>query len=210
MQALQQALRGIAASEMRQDTGHDLAHLDRVWCNCQRIMENEAGATPAWLLAAAYLHDLVNLSKSDLHRDQASRRSAKAAQPHLTALGFDTVAQEAITHAIEAHSFSAAISPTTIEAKILRDADRLDAIGAIGIARTFMISGQMQTPLYDAADPFAHNRPLDDRAYALDHWEQKLLGLADTLCTQSAKTIAAERVAFMRLYLAQLGKEIDH
>lgn len=208
MEALRLALRNIVAKQMPCDAGHDLAHLDRVWRNCQRISAAETQVDQKCLLAAAYLHDLVNLPKSSFDRAQASRLSAQAALPHLVVLGFDTGTQLAVAHAIEAHSFSAGIPPTTIEAKILRDADRLDALGAIGIARTFMISGQMQTPLYDPDDPFAQNRQPDDRKWALDHWEIKLLRLPDGLCTDAAKTMAKERLAFMRLYLAQLSQEL--
>ncbi len=78
---------------------------------------------------------------------------------------------------IEAHSFSANIETRTLEAKILQDADRLDAIGVIGAARCFYIAGRMGSALYDSNDPMAENRPLDDKNYALDHFRTKLFNL---------------------------------
>ncbi|MCP5995663.1 HD domain-containing protein, partial [Klebsiella pneumoniae] len=77
----------------------------------------------------------------------------------------------AVEHAIEAHSFSAGIAPQSLEAKIVQDADRLEALGAIGLARVFAVSGALGTALFDADDPFAGARALDDKAFALDHFQ---------------------------------------
>lgn len=202
------ALRAIAAAEMSQDTAHDLAHLDRVWVNCQRIAEGEGVPLDTRLTAAAYLHDLVNLPKTHQDRGMASRLAAIAAEPHLKNLGVDADDILAIQHAIEAHSFSAGIEPLTVHAQILRDADRLDALGAIGIARTFAVAGSVGQTLYDASDPFAQFRPLDDRTYSLDHWQVKLLRLGNGLCTKTAQRIAHERLGRMRVFLANLSDEI--
>ncbi|HDO7482899.1 TPA: HD domain-containing protein, partial [Escherichia coli] len=70
---------------------------------------------------------------------------------------------EAVCHAIAAHSFSAQIAPLTTEAKIVQDADRLEALGAIGLARVFAVSGALGLALFDGEDPFAQHRPLDDK-----------------------------------------------
>ncbi|RYE66898.1 MAG: phosphohydrolase [Rhizobiaceae bacterium] len=91
------------------------------------------------------------------------------------------------------HSFSANLEPQTIEAKILQDADRLDAIGMIGAARCFYIAGRMGSALYDPADPLAKHRPLDDRTFAIDHFETKLFKLADGFKTQAGRQAANER-----------------
>ena len=207
MEALRDALRGIAAQEMAQDSAHDLAHLDRVWASCRRIAATEGGDLRI-LLAGAYLHDLVNLPKDAPNRAKASTLAAEAAAQHLTRLGYKPEEVAASQHVIAAHSFSAGIEPQTLEARILRDADRLDAIGAIGLARCFAVSGALGRPLYDPADPFARDRPLDDKAQALDHFPLKLLRLGQGMLTHTGQQVAAERTALMQAFLNDLAAEI--
>ena len=109
---------------------------------------------------------------------------------------------------IETHSFSAGLAPKTLEAKIFQDADRLDAIGAIGVARCFQVSGRMDSALYDLADPAAKARPLDDRAYALDHFPAKLFKLADGFWTAEGRRLAAARTKLMRDFVTALRAEV--
>ena len=92
---------------------------------------------------------------------------------------------------------------------ILQDADRLDALGAIGIARTFAVSGALGRPIYDAADPFSQIRDLDDRNYAIDHWPAKLLRLPALMNTDSGKALARQRIILMKSFLTQLACELD-
>ncbi|CUH63490.1 putative hydrolase [Thalassovita gelatinovora] len=207
MDPLRQTLRDIAGRDMAQDSAHDLAHLDRVWSTCTRIAAAEGGNRKV-LLAAAYLHDLVNLPKDAPNRTQASQLAAKAAAPHLQTLGFSKTEIAQTRHAIEAHSFSAGIEPETQEARILRDADRMDAIGAIGIARAFAVSGQLNRPIHHPDDPFAIHRTPDDGAYALDHWPAKLLRLADGMTTETGRALAQKRLSSMHRYLSDLADEI--
>jgi uncharacterized protein len=206
--ALRAACRAIAAREMAADSAHDLAHLDRVWANAQAIADGEGGADLDVLCAAAYLHDLVNLPKDAPDRAQASTLSAQAAVPHLPSLGMTPDQINATKHAIAAHSFSAGIPPETPEAAILRDADRLDALGAIGIARAFAVSGALDRALYHAGDPFAAARPPDDQSFSLDHWPAKLLRLPDGMTTETGRRIAWARVATMRRFARDLATEI--
>jgi len=98
--------------------------------------------------------------------------------------------------------------PETPEAKILQDADRLDAIGAIGIARCFHVGGRMGGALYHPGDPAAEARPLDDRAYALDHFAAKLFKLGDGFLTAEGQRMAAARLAFMTDFVAAFRAEI--
>ena len=116
---------------MASDAAHDLAHLDRVWRNCQRIAEGEGVVAGSTLLAAAYFHDLVNLPKDDPNRVGASTMSADTAEELLAPFSFSEEDIATIRNAIEAHSYSANIPARNIEAKILRDADRLDALGLL-------------------------------------------------------------------------------
>ena len=174
------------------DGSHDSAHLQRVWKNAAKIHAGEGGDLEM-LCAAVLLHDCVSVEKNDPRRAQASRLAAQKATGLLTDMGWpsDRVAQTA--HAIEAHSFSAGIAPVTLEAKILQDADRLDAIGLIGAARCFYIAGRMGSGLYNSDEPVARSRPLDDRAYALDHFHAKLFKLADGFQTVTGAAMARQR-----------------
>ena len=213
MDALRTRLRRIVAQRMEQDPAHDLAHLDRVWTNAHRIARNENGdksdADLRVLMAAAYLHDLVNLPKDAPNRAEASTLSAQQAEPILRELGFADAEIKATQHAIAAHSYSAGIPAQSAEAHILRDADRLDALGAIGIARTFIVAGSMGRAVYDPADPFAAARDLDDQSWSIDHWHLKLLQLPGEMVTAKGREIAEKRARLMLAYLEQLAKEID-
>ena len=161
------------------------------------------------LAAAAWLHDLVNPPKDSPDRSRASALSAEAALPILAGEGFPGAKTAAVRQAILTHSFSAGLTPETLEAKILQDADRLDALGAVGIARTFYVAGRMNSSLFHPTDPLAEARDHDDRAFALDHFETKLFRIAETLHTVTAQKIAAGRVAVMRQFVADLLGEID-
>ena len=189
------------------DGAHDLGHLRRVWKRAQ-LISLDTPCDLEILLAACMFHDLVNLPKSHPERARASTLSAEAACHFLRADGFPEAKLSAVGHAIAAHSFSAAITPMTTEARVLQDADRLEALGAIGIARMFHVSGAMGGGLFDAEDPMALNRPRDDRAFALDHIETKLLKLVDTMQTAPGRAMAAERAEWMLSFRTRLLSEI--
>lgn len=188
------------------DAAHDMAHLYRVWKNVRDIHAIEGGDLEA-LCAATILHDAVNLPKDHPDRAKASHLSGKVAQQALTGLKWDAPRIDAVVHAIEAHSFSAGIAPKTLEARILQDADRLDAIGAIGIARCFMVGGALDRTLYDPNDPTAQNRDLNDGQFTIDHFPLKLLQLKDSFQTATGRKIAGERHAYMTGFLDQLGRD---
>lgn len=209
MENLRKQLRDIVQREMEQDPAHDALHLDRVWTNAHRIALDEGNVDLRVLIAAAYLHDLVNLPKDHPDRKMASTYSAQKAEPILTQLGYSEIEIQQAQHAISAHSYSAGIDPKSREAVILRDADRLDALGAVGIARTFMVAGQMDRPLADPQDPFAADRHLDDQLWSIDHWHLKLLQLPQEMRTRKGKKIARKRARLMLAYLRQLAKEMD-
>ena len=206
--ALRDHLRQIVQDQMALDPAHDLAHLDRVWRNAQTIAAAEHIGDLKVLLAACYLHDLVNLPKGHPNRALASAQSADAAGPILTGLGFTPDQIKSAQHAITAHSYSAGIPPETPEAMILRDADRLEALGAIGIARTFVVAGALGLSLYDPADPHARRRPLRDDRFAMDHWQVKLLNLPKGMLTPTGRTIAGQRAQVMLDYLAVFSAEV--
>lgn len=179
------------------DGSHDVAHLHRVWKNCRRISKLEGGDRRI-LCAAVLLHDAVAVEKN----------SAQQATLTLTRLEWAPADIAAVAHAIEAHSFSAGIPPQTLEAKILQDADRLDAIGLIGVARCFYIGGRMRSALYDAADPRAEHRQYDDKRFSLDHFETKLFKLQDGFQTAAGRQMAEQRTERMRRFVDDLLEEV--
>ncbi len=190
------------------DPAHDLAHVRRVVENARRLAAAE-GARLAVVLPAAWLHDCVIVPKDSPHRSHASREAAAAAVAFLVEIDYPLRDLEPVRHAIEAHSFSAGIAPTTLEAKVVQDADRLDAIGAVGIARCLMLAGRMNSALYHPNDPFPYDRAPDDKRYAVDHFYAKLLGLADTMQTPTGRQEAKRRTCFLETFLDQLGSEIS-
>jgi uncharacterized protein len=189
------------------DPSHDVMHIHRVVHAALRLAESE-GADINVVLPAAYFHDFVNVPKDDPRRKEASRLSAEAAAEYLSGIGYPAQYLDAIKHAIAAHSFSANIAPETLEAKVVQDADRLDGLGAIGIARCFSTSTLMRRPYYCLDDVWAEAREYDDRAYAIDHFPVKLFKVAETMQTKAARAEARKRADFMRAYLEQLKSEI--
>jgi uncharacterized protein len=193
--------------QLTDDAAHDLGHIRRVVHNALALAGEEE-ADLAVVLPAAWLHDCVIVPKDSPLRSQASRMAAETAVTFLQSQSYPTQHLDGIAHAIAAHSFSAQIAPETVEAKVVQDADRLDAIGAIGIARAFIIGGQLGRPIYDEADPFCQEREPDDFTATVDHFYTKLFKLVDTMQTDAGRREAQIRTQFMRGFLAQLGREL--
>lgn len=189
------------------DGSHDVAHLHRVWKNACLLSQHEGGDLYI-LCAAVLLHDCVSIEKNSPQRHLASRLAAEKAATTLLSLGWALTDIEKTTHAIESHSFSAAIPPQTLEAKILQDADRLDAIGMIGVARCFYVAGRMRSALYDVIDPLAEQRQYDDKLFAIDHFKTKLFKLQNGFQTITGRKIAAQRTERMHRFLDELLEEI--
>jgi uncharacterized protein len=205
--AWQPRLIELAASCAGTDGAHDINHLHRVWRNAQSLLESHPSADALVVMAGCYLHDLVNLPKNHPQRASASRQSAAQATELLAAAGFPAGRLAAVAHAIEAHSFSAAIAAETLEAKIVQDADRLDALGAVGLARLFYTAGQMGSALAHPDDPLAERRPRDDRAFALDHIESKLAALPAMMQTAAGRAMGEQRLAQLLAFRADFAGE---
>ncbi|CDH06044.1 conserved hypothetical protein [Xenorhabdus bovienii str. oregonense] len=190
------------------DGAHDIAHLHRVWRNAKRICEIESGNLQ-WVLAAVLLHDCVSVEKNDPNRHLASHMAAEKAELILKNLGWGGEDIAAVCHAIEAHSFSASLTPRTLEAKIVQDADRLDSIGMVGVARCFYIAGRMGSALYNFHDPLAKHREYNDSAYTLDHFYTKILKIESGFQTETGRQMARERTERMEHFLEAFLNEIQ-
>ncbi|MBX2988320.1 MAG: HD domain-containing protein [Bdellovibrionaceae bacterium] len=203
--AFEKKISSIASAE---DPAHDLLHFKRVVKASKSLCEKE-GAKAEVVIPAAWLHDFVIIPKNDPRRSQASQISAEAAILFLDGLQYPQKHFQEIAHAIEAHSFSANIEAKTIEAKIVQDADRLDGLGAIGIARCFATSGLLKRPFYSEEDPFCVNREIDDRQFTIDHFFAKLFKTAASMKTDAGRAEGLRRVEVMKRYLQDLAVEIE-
>lgn len=193
---------------MNNDSAHDFAHIMRVFKNAQIICKKEH-ANEKLVLSAVLLHDIVSYPKSDKRSKLSSIQSAEKSKKILKKFNFTKEEIQIISDAIRDHSFSQNKVPATIEGKILQDADRLDAIGAIGIARVFAVGGSEKRPFYDVKDPFCKNRTPDDQTWTLDHFYRKLLKLESLMNTKSGKIEAKKRTKIIQNFLNQLKNEIE-
>ena len=190
-----------------EDPAHDYLHFSRVVSMAKRLCEAEEAVAEV-VVPAAWLHDVVIVPKSDPRRSIASQLSADKAIEILTEIGYPEQYYEGIAHAIAAHSFSAGIKAETLEAKIVQDADRLDGLGAIGIARCFATAGIMKSVFYSEVDPFCESREPVDKVYTLDHFYKKLFKTAETLQTDAGKVEGQKRLHIMKEYLSNFSNEI--
>ena len=189
------------------DPAHDWAHIGRVAATAKSLCQGSK-AHEECVLAAVYCHDLINLPKNHPERREASTLSAREALPHLEKAGFTPDEITIIQTAIIEHSYSKGLRPSTLEAAILQDADRIDALGAIGILRCAAVNAQMKSRFYDPFDPLAEMRDYDDKSFMLDHYSEKLFKLPDLMNTEGAKVLANKRVAYMRAFIQELMSEI--
>jgi len=170
---------------------HGLDHIERVTAMCERMGRIEH-ADMAVLIPAALLHDIARPREKEAGIPH-EQEGARMAEVFLTALPYTAGNIPAITHAIRAHRFRSTETPVTLEAQILFDADKLDAMGAVGIARTFMRAGE-------------HQGTMDD---AIRHFHEKLLTLSGRMYTDTGREIAKERHIQLSRFLAALNEEMD-
>ncbi|EPJ48461.1 MAG: hypothetical protein OFPII_05900 [Osedax symbiont Rs1] len=205
----QQQFKQFVEQQMKTDPAHDIAHIQRVVTSGIALAKLE-NAELAIIIPACWLHDCVNVAKDSPQRSQGSRLSAVRAIEYLKEIDYPTEYLAAIEHAICAHSFSANLQTTTIEAKVVQDADRLDALGAVGLSRCLMLGATWGSALYQVSDPFASQRDFDDKQYCIDHFFVKLQGLTATMKTPAGMEEAKRRWQFMSDFLSQLGHEVGH
>ncbi|WP_342361191.1 HD domain-containing protein [Terrarubrum flagellatum] len=191
------------------DPAHDVLHTKRVVENAKRIGRQEGDFNLRVVLAACWLHDVMIPEKDSEIRASSSVHSAAVAAELLQGEGLLDVEEiEQVHHAIAAHSPFSGTAPETIEAKIVQDADRLDALGAVGIARCFVVGGRFGAALYNESEIIAEKRELDDKRYILDHFYSRLFRIEDAFLTMSGRREAAERAEYMRQFIARLTQEV--
>lgn len=200
-------LKDAVKKRIENDSAHDFDHIMRVYKNAQQICKKEK-ANEKLVLSAVLLHDLISYPKSDKRSKMSSIESAKKSKSILKKYDFSNEEIAIISNAISDHSFSQNKIPTSIEGKILQDADRLDALGAIGIARVFATGGSLKRPFYNPNDPFCKQRTPDDSIWTVDHFFKKLFKLESLMNTKSGKIEAKKRTIVLKDFLKQLKHEI--
>ena len=204
---LQDQCREYLSDIVPEDAAHDINHIKRVVKNVIYLTDIE-DANSLITLPSAWLHDCVAVAKDSPLRAQGSRLAAEAATQFLVKISYPDELIPDVFHAIEAHSFSAGIPTRSLEAAVVQDADRLDSLGAIGIARCLLVGGKLNTPLFNPEDPFCEQREPDDSQFTIDHFYAKLFKLSETMKTEAGRVESQRRADLMRRYLDDLREEL--
>jgi uncharacterized protein len=197
----------LSSEPFLRDAAHDLGHILRVARLAHRLAQAE-GADVEVCVAAALLHDLVYRPKNHPESPQTAQMAADLVPRWCReTVGLEARA-EAIAAAVASHSWSGGGTPASLEAAVVQDADRLEALGAIGVARVFATGASFGARLWHPEDPWAERRSLDDKAWSLDHFERKLLKLEADMKTRSGRDLAESRQGTMLAYLEALRAEL--
>jgi uncharacterized protein len=186
---------------------HDWEHTQRVCRLCRRMGPIE-GADMEVLLTASYLHDI---GRSDEDASNGSvchaEKGAKMADAILAPYGFSMERRENILHCIRSHRFRGANAPETIEAKVLFDADKLDAIGAVGIARAYLFAGEIGARLHNPFVKIEAARPYSSNDTGFREYKVKLSKIRDRMQTATGRRLAEDRHRFMEYFFQRFLEE---
>ncbi|ARK20484.1 MULTISPECIES: HD domain-containing protein [Sporosarcina] len=189
------------------DASHDLDHIDRVMKNAEKILMTEPDADKLVVKLAVLLHDVEDTKYEKMHEATTVEL--------LERIGATQSITDQVLSAIESVSFSGgnAKELTSINGAIVRDADRLDAIGAVGIARAFAFGGARGRKLYDQQEEarmdMSESEYRKKETATVTHFHEKLLLLKELMVTKEGTRLAEERHEFMVVFLNQLKKEIE-
>ncbi len=201
-------------------SAHNLDHVMRVHNLCILLAQHEENVDLDILIPAALLHDIARVEESEDKTGKTDHAilGSEIAADILKTLGYENEQIEKIKHCIITHRFRTGNEPKTIEAKILFDSDKLDAIGAVGIARSFMLSGQYGQRLvlnksidnYLADNTVENGRIKDNSKHTpFMEYEVKYKKIPDKLYTKKAKEIGNERLKFMEEFFDRLKSEVE-
>jgi len=197
---------------------HDWNHVRRVETNARRLVARIDTPEPldrAVLEYAVVLHDIgrpkEDRGEVDDHAEWGATEAARILRnshdgPRVQPL--DRARVDAVAHCIRAHRFSNAVEPATLEAKLVSDADNLDALGAIGIARTFTYGGKRGTPIEDPELPVGADESRAGKT-SVNHLHKKILKLPDRMYTEPGRQVAETRLETVLTYLEHLEAELE-
>lgn len=177
-------------------TGHDYFHIERVVVNAKKIVEKE-NANAFLVELAAWVHDV-----GDYKLHGGIDKSEELIREFLTSIEVDEKTINKVIEIVSQVSFSKGNKPTSLEAEIVQDADRLDAIGAVGIARCFAYGGSTGSVLYNPENKTKNSS-------SIQHFYDKLFTLKDLINTKTAKVIAEERHQYMENFIQEFYREVE-
>jgi len=199
-------------------SAHNMEHVMRVVALCKMIAADEKNVDMEILLISAYLHDIARVKEDQdvTGETDHSVLGAKMSADLLSNLGYSIEKTDRVKHCIISHRFRSGHRPESIEAKILFDADKLDVLGAVGLARTYMMSGQYGQSLDFDSENYSLEKNSDNNGRLKDmskhspfiEFECKYKKIPARLHTKKAKEIAAERLAFMEQFFKRLRNEL--
>jgi uncharacterized protein len=191
------------------ESAHDFDHVLRVYTLAEHIARAE-GADLEIVRAAALHHDIARAQEDSTGQGDHAQMAAERAHQILLERGVTREQCDAIAHAIAAHRFRGTTSPQTLEARVLFDADKLDSIGAIGVARAYAIAGTLNQKMWGEAtqDAIATRDQHNSSHTPVAEFAVKLSKVRERVHTPTARALAEERHAFMSEFFARLGLEV--
>jgi len=194
---LEEVKQYIKQTFLEEGTGHDYYHIERVVINAKKILMKE-NADSFIVELAAWVHDIGDYKLHD-----GVDKSEDLIKSYLKSINLPDQIIDKVNEVVSQVSFSKGNKPTSIEAEIVQDADRLDAIGAVGIARCFAYGGSVGNILYNPDDNSKNSS-------SVQHFYDKLFKLKDLMNTKTAKEIADERHIYMENFIQQFYKEVSN
>ncbi|WP_137290992.1 HD domain-containing protein [Natronorubrum halophilum] len=189
---------------------HDWHHVERVETLAETLVDRHpksASVDDRVVILAVLLHDIGRQREDRGEIDDHATWGATEAGRILEEVGTDAGTIERVQHCVRAHRYSNAIEPETLEAKLVSDADNLDALGAVGIGRVFAYGGELGQPIYDPDVPVVDDESAAGRAQ-YNHLHKKILDLPERMYTDAGRALADDRVGFVREYIERFEREI--
>ncbi len=188
---------------------HDWEHTLRVCKLCERMGPGE-GADMDVLLSAAYLHDIGRRYQDASNGTVChAEKGAQLAESLLNGLPLSEAQKQNIVHCIQSHRFRGLHAPQTPEAKVLFDADKLDAIGAVGVARAYLFAGEVGARLHNPDADIQNTRPYSEDDTGFREYKVKLCKIKERILTHEGRKLAGERHRFMEDFFNRFLEEYE-
>lgn len=187
---------------------HDWFHVQRVKTNAEALIADYSSADSTVVQLGVILHDIGRAKEAEGVIEDHSAWGAEESEELLRAHGVSRETSEAVAHCIRAHRYANEPDPQTLEAKIVSDADNLDALGAVGLARCFAYGGEIGSPIHDPSlPPEADTTGIGQTQF--NHLHKKLLDLPKRMYTDAGKALADARAKYIQQFIQQFEQEVS-